>query len=250
MPGIYSMAVITIVLTTVLCIAFLNYLTHSNRRYYWLLLVGLPSSFIVNHWVKIPLITAIATWAGVPLKISFEMPIWFIAAILLNAPIFEEAIKLLPIALPVSRKLMNDAQGSLWIGLALGMSFGLGEAAYIAYGIAQSPEYNLLPWYVFTGYAAERLIVTFGHGFLTSIAAYGLYKGGRNILNGYLSAVGLHALINLGPILLALKLTPAPVSSAGSYAVILAAFLLFQRVIRTAKKASGQETGEVVYFER
>jgi uncharacterized membrane protein YhfC len=250
MPGVYSMAVITIVLTTVLCIAFLNYLTHSNRRYYWLLLVGLPSSFIVNHWVKIPLITALATWVGIPLKLSLEMPLWFIVAILLNAPIFEEAIKLLPISLSASRKLMNDAQGSLWTGLALGMSFGLGEAAYIAYGIAQSPEYNSLSWYVFTGYATERLIVTFAHGFMTSIAAYGLYKGGRNILIGYLSAVGLHALINLGSILLALKLTPAPVSSTGSYAAILAAFLLFQSYARTAKKTSGQETGEVVYFER
>lgn len=250
MPGVYIMAVITIFLTALLCIAFLNYLTHSNRRYYWLLLVDLPSSFIVNHWVKIPLITAFATWVGIPLKLSLEMPFWFIAAILWNAPIFEEAIKLLPIALPTSQKLMNDAQGSLWTGLALGMSFGLGEAAYIAYGIAQSPEYNALPWYMFTGYALERLAVTFGHGFLTSIAAYGLYKGGRNILIGYLSAVGLHALINLGPILLALKLTPVAVSSAGSYAVILAAFLLFQRHVRTAKRASGQETGEIVYFER
>lgn len=250
MPGVYSMAVITIVLTTILCIAYLNYLTHSNRRYYWLLLVGLPSSFIVNNWVKIPLITAIATWAGVPLKLSFEMPLWFIVAILLNAPIFEEAIKLLPIALRTSQKLMNDAQGSLWTGLALGMSFGLGEAAYIAYGIAQSPEYNSLPWYVFTGYATERLIVTFGHGFLTAIAAYGLYKGARNPLTGYLSAVGLHAMINLGPILLALKLTSVSVSSAGSYAAILAAFLLFQRHARTAKKMSGQEAAEVVYFER
>ncbi len=250
MPGIYSMAVITIVLTAVLCIAFLNYLTHSNRRYYWLLLVGLPSSFIVNHWVKTPLITALATWAGIPLKLSLEMPVWFIAAILLNAPIFEEAIKLIPIVLPASRKLMNDAPGSLWTGLALGMSFGLGEAAFIAYGVAQSPNYNTLPWYVFTGYALERLIVTFGHGFLTAIAAYGLYKDGRNILIGYLSAVGLHALINLGPILMALKLMPVSVSSAGSYAVILAAFLLFQRHARTTKRASGQETGEVVYFER
>ena len=181
------MAVITIVLATVLCISYLNYLTNSNRRYYWLLLVGLPSSFIVNHWVKTPLITALATWAGIPLKLSPEIPLWFITLILLNAPFFEEAIKLFPIALPASRKLMNDALGSLWTELALGMSFGLGEAAYIAYGVAQSPEYNELPWYMFTGYALERLTVTFGHGFLTSIAAYGFYKGGRNALIGYLS---------------------------------------------------------------
>jgi hypothetical protein len=244
------MAVITIILTAILCIAFLNYLTHSDRRYCWLLLVGLPLSFIINRWVKLPAITALGGWAGIPLKLGPEMPSWFIVLILLNAPIFEEAIKLLPIALPPSRKLMNDASSLLWIGLALGMSFGLGEAAFIAYGIAQSPEYNALPWYVFTGYATERLIVTFAHGFMTSIAAYGLYKGVRSILIGYLYAVGLHALINLGPILMALKLTPVAVSSFGSYAVILGAFLLFQRYTRTARKMSGTETEEIVYFER
>jgi uncharacterized membrane protein YhfC len=250
MPGVYVMAVITIYLTAILCIALLNYLTHSDRRYYWLLLVGLLFSFIINRWVKIPAITALGAWAGIPLKLGPEMPSWFIVLILLNAPIFEEAIKLLPMALPPSRKLLNDASSSLWIGLALGMSFGLGEAAYIAYGIAQSPEYNSLPWYVFTGYATERLIVTFAHGFMTSIAAYGLYKGGRNVLTGYLSAVGLHALINLGPILLALKLVPASVSSMESYTVILAAFLLFQRYTRATRKMSGKEKEEIVYFER
>lgn len=250
MPGIYIMAVITIGLAAFLCVAFLNHLTHSNRRHYWLLLIGLPSSFIVNHWVKAPIITALAAWIGIPLKLSQEMPFWFIALILFTAPIFEEAIKLLPVALPASRNLLRDAPSSLWTGLALGMSFGLGEAAYIAYGVAQSPQYNSLPWYVFTGYAMERLAVTFAHGFMTAIATYGIYKGGRNALLGYFSAVGLHALINLGPLMLALKLTPAPVANMGTYIIILASFLLFQRHSRTAGKMSGNETGEIVYFER
>ena len=250
MPGVYVMAVITIGLTASLCIAFLNYLTHSDRRYYWLLLVGLPFSFIINRWVKVSVITALGAWAGIPLKLGPEMPSWFIVLILLNAPIFEEAIKLLPIALPPLRRLLNDASSSLWIGLALGMSFGLGEAAYIAHGIAQSPEFNSLPWYVFTGYATERLIVTFAHGFMTSIAAYGVYKGGGNAFMGYFSAVGLHALINLGPILLALKLIPASGSSMTTYISILGAFLLFQRYTRTARTMSGKEKEEIVYFER
>jgi RsiW-degrading membrane proteinase PrsW (M82 family) len=250
MPGIYGMAVITISLTAILCIAFLNYLTHSDRRYLWLLLLGLPFSFIVNHWVKTPVITSLAAWANIPLKLGPEMPLWFIALILLNAPIFEEAIKMLPIVLPASRKFLNRASSSLWTGLALGMSFGLGEAAYIAYGLAQSPTYNSLPWYVFTGYLVERMAVTFAHGFMTAIAAYGFYRGGRYAFIGYFSAVGLHALINLGPILLALKLIPVAVSSFGSYIVILAAFTLFQKYARTAKKISGKEAEEIVYFER
>jgi uncharacterized membrane protein YhfC len=214
------------------------------------LLVGLPSSFIINKWVKIPILTSLGAWAGIPLKLSSQMPLWFIFLILLNAPVFEEAIKLLPIILPRSRQFLHDAPSSLWMGLALGMSFGLGEAAYIAYGLAQSPAYNSLPWYVFTGYASERVIVTFGHGFLTSIAMYGFYKGGRNAFFGYFSAVGLHVLMNLGSILLALKLMPAFVSNMESYASMLAAFLLFQRYARTAEKVNGKEPAEVIYFER
>jgi hypothetical protein len=37
------------------------------------------------------------------------MPLWFVALILLNAPVFEEAIKVLPSMLPASRKFLNDA---------------------------------------------------------------------------------------------------------------------------------------------
>ena len=250
MPGITIMAVITIGLTAALCIAYLNHLTRSDRHYLWLLLPGLLSSLVVNRWVKTPVVTFIAAWANIPLKIGLDVPVWFILLILLNSPVFEEAIKLLPIALPVTRKLINDVSGALWAGLALGMSFGLGEAAFIAYGLVQSPAYNSLPWYMFTGYLVERMIVTFAHGFMTAIAAYGFYKGGRHALIGYLSAVGLHALINLGPILLALKLKPEAVYGIMSYAVILAAFFVFQKTERSAKKESGDDTGEVVYFER
>jgi hypothetical protein len=80
------MAVITIGLTAALCIAYLKYLTHSDRRYYWLLLVGLPFSFIINRWVKVPVITALGAWAGIPLKLAPEMPYWFIALRLIGNP--------------------------------------------------------------------------------------------------------------------------------------------------------------------
>lgn len=250
MPGIYSMAVLTILGTALLCVAFLNYLTHSDRRFYWLILAGLPLSPIVNHWVKVPVLTSIAEWTGIPLQLGPGMPAWFIGLILLNAPIFEEAIKILPVALPAFRRFLRDASSSLWAGLAAGVGFGLGEAAYLAYGIARSPDISSVPWYMFTGFASERLIVTFGHGFLTSLAFLGFHYGGRKALTGYLAAVGLHALINLGPILLALRLIPEAISSVASYSVIVAAFLIFQKNLRTARRMNGTQADEVVYFER
>jgi uncharacterized membrane protein YhfC len=226
MPGILIMTILTILVTASLAFAALEYLTRSDRRYYWLVLAGLPASFLVNRLVKIPLISGIGALANIPLKLGPEMPLWFIALVWLTAPIAEESIKILPLALPVSRAFLQDASHALSAGLALGLGFGLGEAAYLAYGLTQSPDYNQLPWYMFTGFASDRLIVTFGHGFLTSIAAKGLSVG-RKSFPGYLAAIGLHALINLGPILLALKLVPAALASTGSYAVILAAFFVF-----------------------
>lgn len=130
------------------------------------------------------------------------------------------------------------------------MGFGLGEATYLAYGIAQSPTYNQLPWYMFTGFATERLIVTFAHGLMTSIAVLGLHYGKRNILLGYLTAVGLHGLINLGPVLIALKLIPSTIASMESYLAILAAFIIFQHNRRKTIKISSVAQNEVIYFER
>jgi uncharacterized membrane protein YhfC len=250
MPGIYIMALLTILITAILCVTALNYLTHSDRRYYWLILAGLPLSLIVNRLIKVPFINGIADRAGIALKLGPEMPFWFILVIWLTAPVFEEAIKMSPLLIPAFRGFLRDASQTLYAGLALGLGFGLGEAAYLAYGIAQSSVYNQLPWYVFTGFASERLIVTFGHGFLTSLAVYGLQNGRRKALFGYLSALGLHALINLGPILMAHKLIPAAVSGIASYAVILAAFFLFQRNMGIQKKNSGIEPAEKIYFQR
>ena len=249
MPGIYWMAALIISLTAILCVAALNHLTRSDRRYYWLVLAGLPLSFIVNRFIKASAIASLAGWAGTSLKLSLDAPWWFIIAIWLNAPIFEEAIKLLPVALPVSRRFLQDKSHGVWAGLALGMGFGLGEAAYLAYGIAQSPAYNELPWHMFTGFATERLLVTFAHGLMTSIAIIGLFHWKRNAFWGYLAAIGLHALINLGPILLALKLISAAISSLGSYAAIILAYLLFQKQVRHIQKSQGMAPREIVYFE-
>jgi hypothetical protein len=250
MPGIYGMAVLTMALTALLCIAALNHLTQSDRRYYWLILAGLPLSLIVNHYIKTPVIASLATATQTPLRLAPEAPVWFLLAIWLNAPVFEEAIKVLPMVLPASRAFLGDASQALYAGLALGFGFGLGEAAYLAYGIAQSSEYSQLPWHMFTGFAFERSVVTFAHGWITSIVVLGIHLGKRKTLLGYLTAVGFHALINLGPILLALHLLPATVSSLGSYAVIFFAFLLFQKNEKYAEAISGVESREVIYFER
>ena len=248
MHGIYVAAGLTILVTAVLGFTALNHLTKSDRRYYWLVIASLPLSFIANTWIKIPFLTWLGTVTGVPLKLGAD-PFWFILVIWLTAPVVEEAVKVLPMLPGPSRGFLREASSALWAGLALGIGFGLSEVAYLAYGLAQSPEINQLPWYLFTGFAVERLIVTFGHGFMTSNPTLGMHFGRRKFILGYFLAVGLHALINLGPILLALKLIPASIAGMGSYLVILGAFLIFQKNSRSAGKKDGKTTEDVVYFD-
>jgi hypothetical protein len=249
MHGIYVAAGLTILVTAVLGIATLNHLTKSDRHYYWLVIAGLPLSFIANKWIKIPFLTWLGNATGIPLKLGDD-PIWFILVIWLTAPVVEEAVKVMPLLPGLSHGFLREASSALWAGLALGIGFGLGEAAYLAYGLAQSSEFNQLSWYLFTGFAIERFVVTFGHGFMTSNPTLGMHFGRHKFIFGYFLAVGLHALINLAPILLALKLIPASIAGVGSYLVILGAFLIFQKNSRNAVKKDGKDTEQVVYFDR
>lgn len=249
-PTIYGMAFPTILVTAILCVITLHALTKGDRRYYWLVIVGLPLSLIVNKFIKIPFLTNIAKHTDTSLQLDLNTPLWFIFLILFNAPIFEEAMKALPVVVLKRRYFLETGIKSLHAGLALGLGFGIGEAAYIAYGIAQSPAYSAVPWYMFTGFATERLIVTFAHGLMTSLTVLGLQRGGNNMWSGYISAVGLHALINLGPILMALKLIPPSVASLGTYLSIAAAFMIFERNTRSLRKESGIQASEIVYLRR
>jgi uncharacterized membrane protein YhfC len=249
MPTIYGMAVPTLLVIAILCVITLHSLTKGDHRYYWLVIGGLPLSLVVNKFIKVPFLTRIAAGTGTSLQLDLSTPAWFILLILLNAPLFEEAIKALPIFFLKRRYFSETGIKSLYAGLALGLGFGIGEAAYIAYGIAQSPAYSSVPWYMFTGYATERIIVTFAHGFLTSLTLFGLQREGRNLWLGYVSAVGLHALINLGPVLLALKLIPSAVASLGTYLSIAATFMIFERNLRSLRKESGIQPEEIVYFQ-
>ncbi len=252
MAGIVPIALLTILFVYGLCTATLNTFSGQKNRYAWLLILGLPLSFAINRLVKIPLLTWIAHTAGIPLSANLHTPVWFLLVILFNSPVWEEAIKAIPLLLPGLRKFLREPGDALWAGMALGMSFGLGEILYLAYGLAVSPQFNSLPWYAFTGFAAERLMMTFGHGLMTAQAAAGWQKRGWHNVFGYLVAVGLHALINLGALLAGLKLFDPQIGSLLSYAGIVAAFFLFQRQLRSIRQRGEERSiqNERVFFNR
>lgn len=108
---------------------------------------------------------------------------------------------MLPLLLPDLRASLRAPGAPLLYGMATGVGFGVGEAWYLAWGIARTTGYSSLPAYYFAGYASERLVVCFAHGVTASVAMAGIARGGDGQVRGHLGAVGLHTALNLGPML-------------------------------------------------
>jgi len=156
----------------------------------------------------------------------------------------EEAAKLLQLTLPGVRAGLSTRESFLRTGMAAGFGFGLGEAWYVAWGISRTAVYSSLPFNGLTGYISERLMMTFAHAVLTALAVTGF--SGRSstrspagsptafsAASGYIQAVGIHALINLGPLAYGLGLIGAPVRSLLTLTSIAALIVVFDRVRRS-----------------
>ncbi len=250
MPPITLMAAITLVASAVLWGGLIYALAGGDKRYLWLLLPGLPLSALVNLAIKRPLIVWGGQLAEVPPHLGLATPLWFIVFIALVPPLTEEAIKILPLLLPPVRRLVDSRAGALWAGSMLGVSFGLGEAVFIAYGVAGASQYAGYPWYAFTGYFSERLTVCFAHGVMTATVVTGLQRGRWHGLAGYLAAAGLHTLLNLGAVLAQLGVISPTAAGLGLVVPLIALALVFSWLHRAVLRDAEGQADEVIYFRR
>lgn len=252
MPPIYIMAAITLALGAGLGGGLVYLMSGRRRSVLWLLAAGLPLSALVNLVVKRPLVLWLGEVGGVEPNLGLATPLWFIVAVALVPPVTEEAIKALPLLLPAVRRHISDLSSALSTGMALGISFGLGEAAYLAYNVARAPAYAGYPWYAFTGYLGERLAVMLAHGLLTALFVAGIWAGRWQAAAGYLGAVLLHLLINAGAILASLELISPAAASLSLLAGLAILAILFERLRATATRSGEGKDGaeEVVYFRR
>jgi len=252
MPGIYVMAVITLAASAGLWGGLVYFLSGRRSAYLWLILSGLPLSALVNLCVKKPLGLTVSAWAGIPPPWGPTSPVWFLTFLLLLSPVFEEPVKLLPLLFPSARRTLSGKGAALWAGMALGIGYGLGEATYLAYGIARNPHFARMAWYLFTGYFGERLIVCFLHGVMTAVAVSGIRRGlGPGVL-GVLAAMGLHGLINIGAALYQFKVIPLAATQLPFIASLILLVIIFEGLRRTASREPGaaDKAEEVVYYQR
>jgi hypothetical protein len=163
----------------------------------------------------------------------------------------EEAIKVLPLLLRPAWKMVASRASALWVGFVLGVSFGLGEAIFLAYAVAQNGAYDSLPWYAFTGFFNERIMICFAHGVMTAILVTGLQRGGRFILYGYLAAVSLHLFLNAPAVMYQFQWISNGLYSLSLLIPFVVLAVIFERMRRAAREPKDDQSGnEVVYWQR
>ncbi len=234
------MALLTLAVSSVIWGGLVFILSGRNLRYLRLALLGLPLSAAVNILVKQPLAYGVAILTGLDPVFTVTNPVWYLTFLFMLAPVFEEAIKALPLTLGRFRKMVVDRRSALLVGMSLGIGFGLGEAAFIALSIVGSPQYAGYPWYLFTGYLFERVLTVFIHGVMTAVLVAGLAE--RRLWPWYLGAVGIHSVINLPVSLFQMGRLSTPLISAWilvAFGICVLVFLLIRR--RSQKERSISE---------
>ncbi|MDO8880555.1 MAG: YhfC family glutamic-type intramembrane protease [Coriobacteriia bacterium] len=236
------MAIITIVASALLWGAFLYAYSGRTWRFVRLMVWGLPLSAVVNLFVKSPVGQGVGALAGIDPGQGLDTPVWFLVFLFLLAPVFEELIKVAPALLPSVRPHATTPDDALWTGLALGMGFGIGEAAYLGWQIALSSAYEQYAWYMFSGFLGERLVVVLLHGFMTALLMWFAARG-RPVI-GYLAAVGAHALLNSGAMLFQLGLVAEGVAGLSLLVVLVVAVIVFERI----RPRYRRDESDVVYY--
>ena len=153
--------------------------------------IALPLQPLMIYAVRLPIDGLLRT--------TFGMVGWVTIVSLFYAPLTEEPAKWLTAAVPKVRHAI--VQDPIFLALAAGLGFGIGEIWFLAHALIKSPGYPDLPFWMFGGFMFERLEVCFLHGALLVPPFYALASG-RSFLLGGLAGMVLHFLLNF-PIYLA-----------------------------------------------
>lgn len=192
MPGIYVAAVVAalIAMSVIGALVLVPAPRDARRPLILAFLLQLPMSAGAYYLLRMPLD------AGVQALGPDESLHALLAS--LYAPVTEEPVKLLPLLIPAIWAVAKSGRPVI-AGLALGLGFGVGEIGFLAWLIAQNEQAAQLPFYVFTGFIGERVLVAFLHGAMTATAIWFFVRGRWW---GILVAMAIHYALNF-PVYLA-----------------------------------------------
>lgn len=181
-----------------------------QRRF--LLVAGaltLPMFFVALWGVRLPftdpLILRFARWVHPDLPLgSLRATAAYLLPKSLEAPLVEEPAKLWPLLIPAFAARVKGAD-PVRVGLALGLGFAVSEVWGLAVLLHAYPPYRELPFWMFSGFIGERVLVGLLHGVFASRA---LRRWDNGFAAGVLVAMAAHWACNFPIVLSALNLPP------------------------------------------
>jgi uncharacterized membrane protein YjfL (UPF0719 family) len=189
--GLFIAASITTALA--LCgFAVLLRQSHERRAMLLAFLVALPLQPLMIYALRLPVDGLLRTTFGISAGVVTIVSLFY-------APLTEEPAKWLTALVPKVREAIR--KDPIFLALAAGIGFGIGEIWFLAHALIRSPSYPDLPFWMFDGFVVERLEVCFLHGALLIPPFYALASGRSFLLGGLAGMVG-HFLLNF-PIYLA-----------------------------------------------
>jgi hypothetical protein len=154
-------------------------------------LIALPLQPLAFHLVRLPIDGYLRTTYGIAG--------WVTVASLFYASLTEEPAKWLTMAVPAVRRAVEAEP--IRCALVVGAGFGLGEIGFLAQALVASPGYPDLPFWMFSGFIVERLVVCFLHGAFL-VQPFVAYARGGSFWLGGLIGMAMHFFLNF-PIYLA-----------------------------------------------
>jgi hypothetical protein len=189
--GLFIAAAIT---TALALFGFAALLRQSNKWRPMVLafVIALPLQPLMIYALRLPVDGLLRMTFGISAGVVTIVSLFY-------APLTEEPAKWLTAAVPKVREAI--VKDPIFLALAAGIGFGIGEIWFLAHALIKSPSYPDLPFWMFGGFVIERLEVCFLHGVLLIPPFYALASGRSFLLGGVAGMVG-HFLLNF-PIYLA-----------------------------------------------
>lgn len=186
--GILIAAILTTIVAIVVIGALIRRLLARGDRSVLILafFFALPLQPLAFYFIRLPLHELLTKWIGAGALLT--------AISLFYAPVTEEAAKWLALGVPSIKKALKP-ENAIAIALAVGLGFGVGELWFIAERLTHSPQLLDLPFYAFTGFLTERLMVCFLHGSFIALF-FKRYAEGKSIGAAALFGVALHFALN------------------------------------------------------
>lgn len=195
-------------------------------------LIALPAQPIAFYFIRQPLHGALLQWLGAGGLLT--------AITLFYAPVTEETAKWVAFLSPTLRNALRP-DNAVAIAIATGLGFGIGEIAFLAERLSRVPQIAALPFWSFSGFLFERLLVCFLHGAFV-VWLFQRVAEGKSFWPGALLAMALHFALNFPIYLVGINfLGIGPGAWASVLVLYVAAFTLvaFLAVHRLARDKRG-----------